>query len=449
MSSALYAEDNPHDSKGLTLELEITGQNDMFMLFPRHMEGHILVHNTGEVATLNCGKLGVPLRGAEMSDRDMLLMDAGTEILFLDGKVSQIESQGTLTSEWEGSGYTQMVDAQEKAIIPAFVDSHAHMVWAGDRSNEITLRSKGLDYSEISNLGGGIRKTVSQTRRATRGELSDLFVHRLRSAKALGTARIECKSGYGLDVSNEIQALEVMGISHAPISIDRTWLGAHDIPPNVSRGKYLEELVEEQLPLVCESKLAEYVDVFCEPGWFTKEETIQICEASSDRGLEVRLHVDEFQDAGGLRLATDLGAVSADHVAKSSMSDREYANENGTMQTFLPGTQYVLGNTLDLPLKECEENDIAFAMASDYNPNCPSLSMPFVGSLAVHRMGLNPLSALVSVTRNPGTTLSQDVEKHNGTIEIGRNCSILVLPSKNIESWVSSFGSMNNLRMIN
>ena len=125
----------------------------MFMLFPRHMEGHILVHNTGEVATLNCGKLGVPLRGAEMSDRDMLLMDAGTEILFLDGKVSQIESQGTLTSEWEGSGYTQMVDAQEKAIIPAFVDSHAHMVWAGDRSNEITLRSKGLDYSEISNLG--------------------------------------------------------------------------------------------------------------------------------------------------------------------------------------------------------------------------------------------------------------------------------------------------------
>ena len=102
----------------------------MFMLFPRHMEGHILVHNTGEVATLNCGKLGVPLRGAEMSDRDMLLMDAGTEILFLDGKVSQIESQGTLTSEWEGSGYTQMVDAQEKAIIPAFVDSHAH-TWFG------------------------------------------------------------------------------------------------------------------------------------------------------------------------------------------------------------------------------------------------------------------------------------------------------------------------------
>ena len=252
-----------------------------------------------------------------------------------------------------------------------------------------------------------------------------------------------------MDVSNEIQALEVMGISNPPISIDRTWLGAHDIPHGVSRQRYLEELIDDQLPLVCELKLAEYVDVFCEPGWFTKEETMQICEASTERGLNVRLHVDEFQDGGGLRLATDLGAVSADHVAKSSMSDREYANENGTMQTFLPGTQYVLGNRLDLPLKECEEMGLAFSMASDYNPNCPSLSIPFVGSLAVHRMGLNPLTALVSVTRNPGTTLSQNIEKHNGTIEIGRSSSILVLPSENVESWVSSFGTMNNLQMIN
>ena len=413
------------------------------------MADHILVHNTGEVATLNYGKTGDPLRGAEMSDRDLLMIDNGTEILFSDGIVSKIESEGTLTSEWEGSSETQMVDARGMAIIPAFVDSHAHMVWAGDRSNEITMRAEGLDYSEISNLGGGIRKTVSQTRNATKDKLSNLFIQRLRSAKTLGTARIECKSGYGLDVSNEIQALEVMGISNPPISIDRTWLGAHEIPHGVSRQRYLEELIDDQLPLVCELKLAEYVDVFCEPGWFTKEETMQICEASTERGLNVRLHVDEFQDGGGLRLATDLGAVSADHVAKSSMSDREYANENGTMQTFLPGTQYVLGNRLDLPLKECEEKGLAFSMASDYNPNCPSLSIPFVGSLAVHRMGLNPLTALVSVTRNPGTTLSQNIEKHNGTIEIGRSSSILVLPSENVESWVSSFGTMNNLQMIN
>ena len=164
------------------------------------MADHILVHNTGEVATLNYGKTGDPLRGAEMSDRDLLLIDNGTEILFSDGIVSKIESEGTLTSEWEGSSETQMVDARGMAIIPAFVDSHAHMVWAGDRSNEITMRAEGLDYSEISNLGGGIRKTVSQTRDATKDKLSELFVQRLRSAKTLGTARIECKSGYGLSL---------------------------------------------------------------------------------------------------------------------------------------------------------------------------------------------------------------------------------------------------------
>ena len=149
------------------------------------MADHILVHNTGEVATLNCGKMGDPLRGADMSDRDLLMMENGTEILFSDGIVSKIESGGTLTSEWEGSGETQMVDARGMAIIPAFVDSHAHMVWAGDRSNEITMRAEGLDYSEISNLGGGIRKTVSQTRDATRDKLSDLFVQRLSLPKHL------------------------------------------------------------------------------------------------------------------------------------------------------------------------------------------------------------------------------------------------------------------------
>ena len=413
------------------------------------MENPILVHNTGPVATLDHGGSGEPLRGTEMVDSDELLLEPGTEILFSNGMVSAIESRGTLISEWTNSGSARIVDAGGSAVIPAFVDSHTHLVWSGDRSDEITMRARGFDYSQISRMGGGIRRTVSATRNATKEGLSELFLNRLEMAKSLGTGRMETKSGYGLHVENEIRSLEVMDQDQPPISSDSTWLGAHDFPTEISRGKYLEQLIEEQLPLVVQRNLAEYVDVFCEPGWFTKEETTQICESSKESGLKVRLHVDEFQNDGGLGLATDLGAVTADHVAKSEMDDRAHANENGVMQTFLPGTQYALGNRLDLPLRECLDAEIAFSMASDYNPNCPSLSMSFVGSLAVHRMGLDPLAALVSITRNPGTTLSQVREKHNGTIEVGRASTILILKSKNIESWVGSFGTTTNHIMIN
>ena len=148
-------------------------------------------------------------------------------------------------------------------------------------------------------------------------------------------------------------------------------------------------------------------------------------------------------------LATELGAVSADHVAKSNFESRRAADEAGVMQTFLPGTPYALGKNLDLPLKDCYDSGFAFSMATDFNPNCPTLSLPFVGSLAVHRMGLDPLAALVAVTRNPASTMSQGGKEHRGTIEVGKQSSMVILNSKNIEAWISSFGSTNQFKMIN
>ena len=415
------------------------------------MADSILVHNTGEVATLSQGTFDGPLCGHEMAQKDDLFMDKGTEILFSNGFVTAIESAGTLSSEWLGNSNVRDIDARGKAIVPAFVDSHTHLVWSGDRSDEITMRSRGLGYEEIGKLGGGIKRTVANTRRSTEEELRNLVKNRIDMAQRSGTGRLEAKSGYGLDVEHEKKSLEVLDYFNRNGSnqMECTWLGAHDIPTGFTRGQYLDNLLDEQLPMVTQNKLARYVDVFCEPGWFTTDETTLICEESKKMGLEVRLHVDEFVDSGGLDLATEIGAVSADHVARSPMPSRVEASESGTMQTFLPGTPYALGKPLDLPLKQCMDAGVSFSLATDFNPNCPSLSLPFVASLAVHRMKLDPVASLVAITRNPATSLDCSGTAHRGTIEVGIESRVLILETENYESFLSPFGTMNNFDMIN
>jgi len=411
----------------------------------------ILIHGSGSVVTLDSGNASEPLRGHEMSDRGALIRESGTEILIVDGIISDIQSEGSITSEWEESSDIDLINAEGRCIIPSFVDSHTHLAWTGDRSHEVSMRYRGMSYSDIAKSGGGIRSTVESTRKSSDEELRHSIKSRIDQAKTLGTARLEAKSGYGLNVETEIRSLEELKSigESSSMPVETTWLGAHDFPTDKSKSEYMTELIEQQLPVVIENDLASFADVFCEPGWFSLEDTEQICNAAKDGGLGIRLHVDEFVDGGGLELATEMGAVSADHVAKSNIESRRAADEAGVMQTFLPGTPYALGKDLDLPLKECYDSGYAFSMATDYNPNCPSLSLPFVGSLAVHRMGLDPLAALVAVTRNPATTMGQHANEHRGTIEIGMKSSMLIMDSKNLESWVSSFGSTNNFSMIN
>lgn len=411
----------------------------------------VLIHGSGSVVTLDSGNPLEPLRGHEMSDREALIRESGTEILIIDGVVSDIQSAGSITSEWGQSSEIELINAEGRCIVPSFVDSHTHLAWTGDRSHEVSMRYRGMSYSDIAKSGGGIRSTVRSTRKSSDMELRHSIQSRIDQANTLGTARMEAKSGYGLDLETEIRSLkEIKSVSQSSsIPVEITWLGAHDFPTDKSKSEYMNELIEEQLPAVVENNLASFADVFCEPGWFSLEDTEQICTAAKDRGLGIRLHVDEFVDGGGLELATEIGAVSADHVAKSNIESRRAADEAGVMQTFLPGTPYALGKDLDLPLKECYDSELAFSMATDYNPNCPSLSLPFVGSLAVHRMGLDPLAALVAVTRNPATTMEQSGKEHRGTIEIGMKSSMLIMDSKNPEAWISSFGSMNNFSMIN
>ena len=407
----------------------------------------LLLYNIGELATLSHGNVSKPLSGAEMSDRENLISDPGLSILISEGKIIKISPEEELIEEFAPdisggkSELIELVDANGNAVIPGLVDCHTHLLWSGDRSDEIRLRQNGLSYQDISNLGGGIAKTVNSTRKTSRLELEIIGRRNLSQSSNFGTTTIEAKSGYGLSVDSEIKIL------NATISLDGnnhnvlpTWLGAHDFPKDKTAKEYMDELIHEQLPLVAENNLAKWIDVFCEPGWFNLEQTELLVKNAKSYGLKSRLHVDEFVDSGGLSLAAELKSSSADHVGFSNSDSRDKASKSGTMQVFLPGTPYVLGKPLGEGIKDCIENNWIFSLATDFNPNCQTLSLPFVGSLVTHRLGIDPLTALVACTRNPASTLNDELESSVGSLHVGGPADFNILNSEYVDYWCQTPG---------
>ena len=384
-----------------------------------------------------------------MLDKESLVYPKGNAIIIDNGKITLIDNNDIILDEYipwytEGdvskNGYN-IIDAVGKAIIPGLVDSHNHLVWSGDRSNELALRQSGKSYLDIANLGGGIKKTVEHTRNSSFSELFSKAIERLEIAIMYGTTSLEAKSGYGLCNVTEEMILKVISSvdTKSKCKVFPTWLGAHDIPEGKSRKEYLEELIYEQLPIVCRNGLAKWVDVFCEPGWFTVDETELIVKASQEMGLKSRLHVDEFVDSGGLSLAAELGSSSGDHAAFSSDDSRDFATKSGTMQTFLPGTPYILGKEINLPIQKCLDESWEFSIATDFNPNYPSLSMPFVGSLLSHRLNVNPLVSLIASTRNPATSIFNSNEMR-GSLSVGSPADLNIISSSCVDGWCQTPG---------
>ena len=407
----------------------------------------LLLFNIGELATLSTGDVSKPLSGAEMSDREKLILDPGHSILTSKGKIAKIGPEEELLEEFAPdmesgkSNLIEIIDVNGAALIPGLVDCHTHLLWSGDRSNEIRLRQNGLTYQEISNQGGGIAKTVNSTRNASLKELESIGNRNLSQSSHYGTTTIEAKSGYGLSVDSEIKILQATSsLNGIRQNVLPTWLGAHDFPKDKTTSEYMDELIHEQLPLVAENDLAKWIDVFCEPGWFNLEQTETLVKNANDFGLKSRLHVDEFVDSGGLSLAAELGSCSADHVGFSNSDSRDKANKSGTMQVFLPGTPYVLGKDLGDGIKECLDNNWNFSLATDFNPNCQTLSLPFVGSLATHRIGIDPLTALVACTRNPASSLNAELENCVGSIHVGGPADFNILNSKLVDYWCQTPG---------
>lgn len=360
----------------------------------------------------------------------------GKGIIIEDDKIITIGDSEDLEFEYGNDSDHLVIDAEGGAIIPGLIDCHSHLLWSGDRSQEVRWKLEGKTYRDISNMGGGIQSTVNATRSSSKGELHKEGYVRLRAALRSGTTHMEVKSGYGLDTKTELNLLEVSSILSSDENLptlDPTWMGAHDTPKEMTHEAYIDSLIHEQLPVIVDQGIARSADVFCEPGWFSVEESEDILKASRTAGLNLRMHIDEFEESGGGQLAAELKVQTADHAYHTSLDTRLNMKEAGVMTGFLPGTPYAMGDRWP-NMSEVHEYGIPYTLATDFNPNCQTLSLPFMASLMVQRCRVQPLDALAAMTVNAAKS-SPHTNGDHGIIQEGAIANINILDSPNWESF--------------
>ncbi|DAC16356.1 MAG: imidazolonepropionase [Euryarchaeota archaeon] len=379
------------------------------------------------------------LSGQVLQNASEFIHDPGMGIVVEEDTIIQISESEILKEEYDSSTQDfDVISLGGSAIIPGLIDSHTHLLWEGDRSFEVSMKRNGLSYQEIAERGGGIGYTVNQTNQASAEQIYLTGKNRLKSSLLNGTTHLEAKSGYGLTTEAECRLLAIMNNlnneSELP-SIDLTWMGAHAIPKNHNLKSYVEEILSEQLPSVLEQGYAKNADVFCEPGWFDLESTEDILKSASKGGLHKRLHIDEFEDGDGGKLASDLEVVTADHAYHTSEENRIKMNDNNVNAGFLPGTPFSQGEKEFPPFQHYINQNWKWTIATDFNPNCQTLSLPFIGSLLVQRNHIHPLAALAACTVHAADISPHPSGKGHGTIEKGSLANFNILKNDNWESW--------------
>jgi len=323
-----------------------------------------------------------------------------------------------------------IINATGAAVIPGFVDAHTHLVFAGDRRDELQRRLAGATYADIAADGGGIVKTVRETRSASEDELVKAALPRLDAMLASGTTTAEVKSGYGLDTATELRMLRAIGRLAAAQSIElaATFMGAHEIPVEYQgrRAEYVRLIVEEMIPAVAAGSLAEWCDVFCEDGVFTPEEARTVLQAGVRHGLKPRVHADELALSGGAALAAEIGARSADHLIFVDQTRARQMAAAGVIATLLPAAAFYLKLRRFAPARMLIDEGVAVALATDVNPGGGfSPSMPFVMTLASFGMGMTLEESLVAATINGAASL--DRSDRIGSLEPGKQMDAVVI----------------------
>jgi imidazolonepropionase len=303
------------------------------------------------------------------------------------------------------------IDARGKVVLPGFVDSHTHLLFAGSRADEFEERLEGRTYQEITARGGGIQSTVRQVRQASKEQLKALARPRLQRLLAFGVTTVEVKSGYGLTPADEIKCLEAIAELNAegPLEMVPTFLGAHAVPAEYrdDRAGYLRQLCDVMLPEVVRGRLAEFCDVFCETGVFSVEESRRILQRARDLGLRLKLHADELSPLGGAELAAEVGAVSADHLLCVTERGIDALAASGTVATLLPGTAFFLGMPY-APARRLIERGVTVALATDCNPGtCMTENLPLVGAMACTQMRMLPGEVVTALTLNAAAALQR------------------------------------------
>jgi len=323
-----------------------------------------------------------------------------------------------------------IIDARGATVVPGFVDPHTHLVYCGDRRDELQRRLAGASYAEIAAAGGGIVKTVAATRNASEEDLVSHALPRLSAMLAAGTTTAEVKSGYGLDTASELRMLRAIRTlaERQPIELSATFMGAHEVPVEFrhDRGAYVREVIDVMIPAIAEEGLAEWCDVFCEQGVFTPDESRDILEAGTRHGLKPRIHADELALSGGSRVAAEVGARSADHLIFVDESHARMLAENNVVATLLPSAAFFLKLGRYAPARMLIEQGTAVALATDLNPGGGfTTSMPFVMSLACFGMNLTLEEALIGATLNAAASI--DRQDTIGSLESGKQLDAVIV----------------------
>jgi imidazolonepropionase len=377
----------------------------------------ILIKNANELITLK----GLNRARTKKEMNNLSIIENGS-IAINKGKIVGIGKDLKFNSEI-------IINASGKTVLPGFVDSHTHLVFAGSREYELEMKLKGYTYMDILKKGGGIYYTVEKTKEATDKELLNQSKNRLYAMLKHGTTTCEAKSGYGLDTESELRILKIQKILNKihPVDIISTFLGAHAIPKDKSTDQYVDIIINNMIPKI--KNLAKFCDVFCEKGVFNIIQSKRILEAGKKHGLVPKIHADEIIDTSGASLAADINAISADHLLMSSEMSLRQMSKKGVIAVLLPGTPFLLMQNQYASARKMIDMGISIALGSDLNPNCWIENMQFIIQLACLKMKMTPAEAITASTFNSACSLG--LNNSIGSLEKGKKADVIVLNCSN------------------
>ena len=401
---------------------------------------------TGARQVVTCAGPARARRGAEM--RALEVLD-GAAVAIDGDRIAAVGPSDDLLRAYPGAA---QVDCARGVLAPGLVDSHTHGIFGKPRHEEQELRASGLGYMEIANRGGGIHGSVRDLRARSEDDLFALALPRLRRLAAHGTTTVEIKSGYGLSVEDELKSLRVIRrlADAIPLRLVPTFLGAHEIPLEYraaprTRDEYVNLVVEEMIPRVVAEGLAQFADVFCEPGVYTVGEARRILTAARAAGLGIKLHADELEPGGGAELAGELGATSADHLAAISEAGIRALAASGTVATLLPGTMMFLGRPRQAPARALLEAGAAIALATDFNPGTsPAVNFPLMLTLGVSQLRLCVAEALLAATVNGAAALG--LAERTGQLVPGMSADLALFAIDDIRELPYWYGDQRCVR---
>lgn len=401
--------------------------------------------NRADFAVIDCNQL-LTCRGPSPKRKealqDVVLLEKGC-IASFKGEIVFIGDKKAFHHEFQMEDDAVILDANGLTGLPGFVDPHTHLPFAGSREEEFALRVKGYTYLELAQKGMGIQTSVNATRQISEADLLSLCLSRLDSMLLHGTTTVEAKSGYGLNMEDEIKQLRVLKEANKihPVDIVPTFLGAHEVPKEYKDRKteYIDLLTQKILPEVTSNNLAEFFDVFCEEGVYSVEETRDLIQKAKEAGLKIRIHADEFVPLGGAQLAAEEGAASADHLMAITEEGIQKMAQSSTVATLLPGVSFFLMQERKAPARKLIDAGAIVALATDFNPGSSMTeSMLFVLQLAVFTLKIGIEEAINASTINASYALGK--QEQVGSLEVGKKMDLALWDVPNYSYLVYHLG---------